>query len=214
MYNYIKQKYLKIYGSNLLYIGLRGSRALNIYTNNSDYDVLIITKDNTSELCIQNDCMVFQSRYIKNHYQNFDFEIFEAILNPIYIAKEYTQEYNKIYNLYTNRNPELDKLFKFQIFKMIKNQLKQIHKNTDLQTINKFKAKSWLYYNIFIDTNQARRYWVMKNLLNFTNDYILIKTGKKEININEIHKLRYNKNIKQKLQKEFDYIKLQIGETI
>lgn len=178
------------YGDNLLYIGLRGSRCLNVYTDQSDYDYLVVVKNglDTSKFSQRDITVITEDQWTEMSRQ-IVFETVEATFNPLFCKTEFVETMETYNALLQSKRKEVTDLFHFQLFQMLKNQLKQVGKATTDERRNKFTAKSWLFYQM-LQTENALNYYINRNLAELTEPYLQIKDGLLQVNLSEIADFR------------------------
>ena len=142
---------------NLLLIGLRGSNALGIKSD--DIDLLVVLEENDNDIR-QDDIQIISWNSFLKLYSEGSLEIVETINNIIYINEKISDHIGLLLNdsvLFDNFN----RIVKVECFLAIKNQLKIARKFPE--HYDKCVSKAYLFYKIINSDYIASDIWCQDN---------------------------------------------------
>lgn len=145
------------YKDNLLLIGLRGSNALGIKSD--DIDLLVVLEENDNDIR-QDDIQIISWKSFIELYSQGSLEIVETINNIIYMNEKISNHIGLLLNdsvLCDNFN----RIVKVECFLAIKNQLKIARKFSD--HYDKCVSKAYLFYKIINSDYIASDIWCQDN---------------------------------------------------
>lgn len=145
---------------SVLFIGRRGSTTIGLSDANSDVDYFVVAKDTEDMKAMENVMLdvnlVTLSRF-KHMLMRLSIETVEALFNVEYVAKGFEGEVAR-YREFVETNSDSNFLFWYQVWLMLKNQLKQYRKGLN---DNKFGSKIYLYGALLKD-DAILDYWTHK----------------------------------------------------
>lgn len=194
-YHHVVHEVLQQYHDTVL-IGLRGSNALGI--NSEDIDILIVI-DSYQDTNGPVDYQVVSWEKFIHLYLNGALETVECLHNIIYMDESV---YETIALMQSEKlQPLYYDMVETECFLVMKNQLKQIKRFPDKKV--KFAAKSQLLYDILHDENHAALLWDRSShaMDNYKNDYVKFRSYPPENIDNIIDHLweyRNDKSVKKK----------------
>lgn len=156
------------YKDKLLLIGLRGSNALGIKSD--DIDLLVVLEENDNDVR-QDDIQIISWKSFLELYSQGSLEIVETINNITYMNEKISDHIGLLLNdsvLFDNFN----RIVKAECFLAIKNQLKIARKFSE--HYNKCVSKAYLFYKIINSDYISSDIWRQDNNngRELVNDYI------------------------------------------
>lgn len=164
--NYLKNYYKK----NLLFIGLRGSRFFGTAKENSDFDLLVVVKNEISQLKKEKnfDIQIYNVNDFEKAFLKGRFEIFEGLYGELFSINNFGNNLRH----YVDKNKKIfNDLLTYEIFNILKNQIKQFDKTQcDKFLIHTLLWSSLLESNVvdqFKDKNF--NHIILKDIKNYQN---------------------------------------------
>lgn len=163
--------------TNVLLIGRRGSTCIGLNDSNSDIDYLVVGKNN-SDMLEQENIMLDTNLVTQDRFElmlsRMSIETIEALYNLEYVSDTFEEQVAQYKNYVENGNDTYF-LFWYQIWLMLKNQIKQFNKGVNN---SKFASKIYLY-SALLKNDNILDYWVKGKIISqdIKDNYFRIRGG-------------------------------------